>query len=62
MFTLDHSDHVQIVRCISALKEGQENSSKSCLTMVERVMPEGYMPLITTYFGGLWDMIWIYCP
>ena len=55
-FILNHSDHVQVVRCISALKKRRE----SCLQLLDdgregEIMPEGHLPLITTY-GGLWDI------
>ena len=42
---LNHSDHVQVVRCISALKKRRE----SCLQLLDdgregEIMPEGYLP------------------
>ena len=44
-FILNHSDHVQVVRCISALKKRRE----SCLQLLDdgregEIMPEGYLP------------------
>ena len=44
-FILNHSDHVQVVRCISALKGRREN----CLQLFDdgregEIMPEGYLP------------------
>ena len=44
-FILNHSDHVQVVRCISALKGRREN----CLQLLDdgregEIMPEGYLP------------------
>ena len=44
-FILNHSDHVQVVRCISDLKGRREN----CLQLLDdgregEIMPEGYPP------------------
>jgi hypothetical protein len=45
-FIFNHSDHVQVVRCISALK----NRRESCLQLLDdgrisEIMPEGYIPI-----------------
>ena len=44
-FILNHSDHVQVVRCISAVEGRREN----CLQLLDdgregEIMPEGYLP------------------
>ena len=53
-FILNHSDHVQVVRCISALKGRREN----CLQLLDHgregeIMPEGYLP----FDYNLWRIV-----
>jgi len=52
MFIPDHSDHVQVLRCISALKE----AGKLFNNLLDDGREGEIMPK-----GGLWDMVWIYC-
>jgi hypothetical protein len=47
-FVFNHSDHVQVVRCISALK----NRRESCLHLLDdgrisEIMPEGYIAIVS---------------